>query len=199
MPGKLTDRQRALVEDNLNLVHFCIRRKFPDFTLNRIEYDEMVSVGTIGLMKAAMAYKDGCGDAFSSYGVNGAAFEILRYLKTKRRKWGHVFLIDDMSVKADADGGEDVQMDCLAYGNDPALEERGYARLEDRMTLDCLIGKCRFTEREQQMLDQMLEGNNAKEAGREMGVTHQRAKNLKSAVYRKIRRAGEPLVKGYYL
>lgn len=199
MTSKLTEEQRALVEENINLVHYAIRRKFPDFTLNRNEYDELVSVGMIGLMNAAMAYKGGNGDRFSTYGVNGVVYEILKYLRLRRNKWGHVLLMDDIAARAGIEGDGDTQTDYVALMNKLPMDEMGYYHVENRMMLDYLKSRCSFTQRQNEMYAELLNERSVKEAGTDMGITVTAVRKLQSSIYRKICFAGEQMVKEYYL
>ena len=59
----LNDEQRKLVEENLRIVPFMLKKMlFP-----ASEYQEMLAVGNLGLVKAAMTYKTSTGNKFSTY------------------------------------------------------------------------------------------------------------------------------------
>lgn len=66
---RLTDEQRKLVEENEDLIHYTINRMFLSCVNNHWEYDDMYSVGAIGLCRAAQSYKGNAGSSFSNYAV----------------------------------------------------------------------------------------------------------------------------------
>ncbi len=66
-----------LINNNIGLV-FSIARKF----LNRgVEYDDLVQIGSIGLIKASEKYDETLGYKFSTYAVNLIIGEIKRFLR----------------------------------------------------------------------------------------------------------------------
>lgn len=64
-------------EDNLGLVHHCANR----FRGRGIEYDDLYSVGCIGLMKAVRAFDETRGVKFSTYAVPVILGEIKRLFR----------------------------------------------------------------------------------------------------------------------
>lgn len=64
----MTTEQETLVESNLRLVDFVIRRKFPRWR-EIGEYEDVQQIGRIGLCKAAQTYDPDKGRMFSTYAV----------------------------------------------------------------------------------------------------------------------------------
>lgn len=62
----MTAEQEKLVESNLRLVDFVIRRKFPRWR-EIGEYEDVQQIGRIGLCKAAQTYDPDKGRMFSTY------------------------------------------------------------------------------------------------------------------------------------
>lgn len=62
----MTTEQEKLVEENLRLVDFVIRRKFPRWR-EIGEYEDVQQTGRIGLCKAAQTYDPDKGRMFSTY------------------------------------------------------------------------------------------------------------------------------------
>lgn len=68
---------RPRAEENLGLVHLCANR----FRGRGIEYDDLYSVGCIGLMKAVRAFDETRGVKFSTYAVPVILGEIKRLFR----------------------------------------------------------------------------------------------------------------------
>lgn len=66
-----------LVNENLGLVHSCCHR----FKSSEIEYDELYSVGCIGLVKAAKRFDESKGFKFSTYAVPVILGEIKQFFR----------------------------------------------------------------------------------------------------------------------
>lgn len=74
MNGIKTDR---FIEENMGLVHLCANR----FRNKGIEYDDLCSAGSIGLIKAADAFDEQRGVKFSTYAVPVILGEIKRLFR----------------------------------------------------------------------------------------------------------------------
>ena len=72
------------IEDNLGLVHLVVRKYFTDLirsTATEYEYDDLYSIGCIGLIKACRNFDPDYGVAFSTYAVPKIYGEIKRHLR----------------------------------------------------------------------------------------------------------------------
>lgn len=76
---KLSSEKQYLVLDNQRLVHYLVRRQgiFP----NSLEYEDFVSIGTIGLIKAAITFDPSKNITFASYASRCINNEIFIYYK----------------------------------------------------------------------------------------------------------------------
>lgn len=79
---KLEERERqkekkALIEDNLSIVSFTAKK----YTGKAAEFDDLVSVGSIGLIKAANSFDPLKNVQFSTYASHCIKNEILMYLR----------------------------------------------------------------------------------------------------------------------
>lgn len=72
-----TDAEAALVEENLGLVRKVARR----FLDRGTEYEDLVQIGTIGMIKAIRSFSPERGTAFSTYAVPLIIGEIRRHLR----------------------------------------------------------------------------------------------------------------------
>lgn len=77
----MTTEQEKLVEGNLRLVDFVIRRKFPRWR-EIGEYEDVQQIGRIGLCKAAQTYDPDKGRMFSTYAAKCVCNELKMALRS---------------------------------------------------------------------------------------------------------------------
>ena len=77
----MTTEQEKLVEGNLRLVDFVIRRKFPRWR-EIGEYEDVQQIGRIGLCKAAQTYDPDKGRMFSTYAAKCIRNELKMALRS---------------------------------------------------------------------------------------------------------------------
>ena len=90
---KLNEYQRELVEQNLDLVYFAARK----LSATSEEYEELVSVGAIGLCDAAKDYAEEYEEReikFSTYALRCIKCEMRKYLRGNSQKMKHIKLFD---------------------------------------------------------------------------------------------------------
>lgn len=105
------DARAKLIEHNLRLVAH-IAKKFQNTNL---EYDDMISIGTIGLIKAVSTYRKG-NTALATYAARCIENEILMTIRSLKRIRNDISLNDPIGT--DKDGCEINLMDVL-----PSKEE----------------------------------------------------------------------------
>lgn len=66
----LTDEQRALFDNNQRLVPWVVRHKFMGHLTSLYEFDDAVSDGNLGLLRAAQLFEPERGYKFSTYAIN---------------------------------------------------------------------------------------------------------------------------------
>lgn len=86
--GKLNEDQRKMVEENLKLVPFTITRFIGK---SKLDGEDAMSIGYLGLCKAALSYKPGRGN-FSTYAVKSIKNAILREFQSNNCKCRHTEL-----------------------------------------------------------------------------------------------------------
>lgn len=85
----LTDEQRKLVEDNLSLVPYTLKKYYPDFARMPIEYEDLKGHGYCALCNAAETFDTSKGFSFSTYAcsaIRGYILHELRKLHQDKRK-----------------------------------------------------------------------------------------------------------------
>lgn len=118
--GDLEARNR-LVEHNLRLVAHIMKKYYAQSD----DLDDLLSIGTIGLIKGIDSYRPERGVKLATYASRCIENEILMYFRSRRRAAGDVSLSD--ALEADEEGGLSI-MDVLAQEDDLA-ERVGSAEL----------------------------------------------------------------------
>ncbi|MBQ8294809.1 MAG: RNA polymerase sporulation sigma factor SigK [Clostridia bacterium] len=112
------DRQAkdALVRHNMRLVAHIVKKYS-----GAAETDDLISVGSIGLIKAIGSYKLGHGTTFATYAARCIENEILMLIRANKKHKNTLSLSDP--VGTDKDGNELTLMDLLFEKEDCVFEE----------------------------------------------------------------------------
>ncbi len=103
------DEARAiLIERNLRLVSHIIKKYYSSYT----PVDELISVGSYGLIKAVDSFKCEYGTRFATYGAKCVQNEILMYFRAQKKKQNEVSINDTIDV--DKDGNPLTYMDIIS-------------------------------------------------------------------------------------
>ena len=109
------DGRRKLIEHNLRLVSHIARK----YTVPGYTAEDLVSVGSLGLVKAVNTFRPETGSQLSSYAARCIENEILMLLRASRKYRGDVSLQDP--VGTDGEGNDISFMDIL--GTDAGFVE----------------------------------------------------------------------------
>jgi len=107
-----TDARNKLVEHNLRLVAHIIKKYYA----KESEHDDLVSIGTIGLIKAINTYNPDKNIKLSSYASRCIENEILMHFRNTRKSSQDMSLSD--SIDTDKDGNPLMLIDVLAVDDD---------------------------------------------------------------------------------
>jgi len=133
----------TLVERNLRLVVFLSKK----YESTGIDMEDIVSVGTIGLIKAINSFKPEKQIKLATYASRCIENEILMNIRANKRYQNTVYLQNTIGV--DNDGNEFTLMDVLAAGEDSVFKQAETSIL--RTSLLKLV-HTRLTEREQKII-----------------------------------------------
>ncbi|MBR1747770.1 MAG: RNA polymerase sporulation sigma factor SigK [Clostridia bacterium] len=136
------EARNILIKHNLRLVVF-IAKKY----VNYPDPDELVSIGTMGLMKAVNSFDTAKGSQLATYASRCIENEILMTMRSYKKRAQDVSIYD--SVGSDKDGNDIPIIDLLQ-----TEEEDVYKRLDGELTkrtLFSLIDKY-LTEREKDII-----------------------------------------------
>lgn len=144
--SKIDDDENArqtLVERNLRLVVY-IAKKFEN---TGIDLEDLISIGTIGLMKAINTFNTGKNIKLATYASRCIENEILMYLRRSNRIKGEVSI--DEPLNQDRDGNELLLSDIL--GTD---EDIIYKNLEDEVDNKLLkVAISKLTDKEKYIMN----------------------------------------------
>ncbi len=114
------EARKILVEHNLRLVVYIAKR----FENTSAGIEDLISIGTIGLMKAVSTFKPGKQIKLATYASRCIENEILMYIRKTTGQKAEISL--DEPLKVDYDGNELLLSDLLGTDNDFV-----YRRLEE--------------------------------------------------------------------
>lgn len=131
---KMREGDRAardkLIEHNLRLVAYINRKYYSSAN----DPDDLISIGTIGLIKAVDSFSLDKGIRFSSYASRCIENEVLMYLRSVKKHAQDISISD--SVETDRQGNSITFMDVIA--DDEVLEDATHRKIQSRQLLDCV-------------------------------------------------------------
>ena len=137
------EARQTLVERNLRLVVY-IAKKFEN---TGVGIEDLISIGTIGLMKAINTFNNDKNIKLATYASRCIENEILMYLRRSNRIKGEISI--DEPLNQDGDGNELLLSDIL--GTDPDITSRRIEDEVDRVLLKASIAK--LTNREKNIME----------------------------------------------
>lgn len=108
------DARNTLVEHNLRLVAHIMKKYYTQTD----DTDDLISIGTIGLIKGINTYRTDRGVRLATYASRCIENEILMHFRSRRKTAGDVSLSDALDV--DSDGAGLSVMDIVATDEDMA-------------------------------------------------------------------------------
>ena len=131
--------RETLIEHNLRLAAHIARK----YTVPGYESDDLISIGTVGLIKGVGTFKPGTGTQLSTYCARCIENEILMCLRASQKRKGDVSLQEPIGM--DGEGNEITLIDVL--GTEP---EAVHGEVERRVSLQSI----------RKLVDQSLKGGN---------------------------------------
>ena len=145
------DAKSKLIEHNLRLVVFLSKK----YENTGIDLEDLVSIGTIGLIKGVNTYKLDKNIKLATYASICIDNEILMFLRKNKRRKGEISLEDSLSY--DAEGNELHLEDILGTDND--IVTKGIEDENDRKALYEEISKLKGRDKKIMVLRYGLYGN----------------------------------------
>ena len=175
--------KRKLVEHNLRLVVYISRR----FENTGIYLEDLISIGTIGLMKAVSTYRLDKKIKMATYASRCIENEILMYIRKTAKEKAEVSL--DEPINMDGDGNELLLGDILGTEEDVVSKP-----LEEDVDLCVLRQSLReLPPRERDLINMRygLEGRKEltqKEAAQEMGISQSYISRLEKRIIQRLKK-----------
>lgn len=116
-----TEARNILIEHNLRLVAHVAKKYISVGRTNSVDFDDIISIGTIGLIKGIDSFNTDKNVRLATYVARCIENEILMYIRSSKKFMGDVFLQDP--VGHDFDGNEITVMDIVKTDEDPVPDE----------------------------------------------------------------------------
>ena len=181
--GDARESARAvLIERNLRLVAFIARR----FENTGIGIEDLISIGTLGLVKAVESFRSDRGIRLATYASRCIENEILMYI---RKTSGHQEVSIDEPLNTDWDGNELLLSDVLGSDDIPMDEE-----LEQDEELDALHRAIDRLDVREKLIIQLRFGLSGrqemtqKEVADMMGISQSYISRLEKKILQRLRR-----------
>ena len=175
--------RQELIEHNLRLVVYIARR----FENTGINIEDLISIGTIGLIKAVGTYQPAKSIKLATYASRCIENEILMYLRKNSSQRSEVSLDEPLNV--DWDGNELLLCDVL--GTDADTVMRPIEDDVDRQLLSAAIGKLSEREQEIIVLRFGLRGHREqtqKEVADRLGISQSYISRLEKRIINRLKR-----------
>ena len=171
----------TLIEHNLRLVFYIAKR----YETNPIFMEDLISIGTIGLIKAVNTFKRDKNIKLVTYASRCIENEILMFLRKKSRRKTEISFDEPLNV--DYDGNELLLSDILGTEGD-IVAESFYAE-EDKRQLLKAMSKLKENER---MILEMRYGINheeltQKDIADQLGISQSYISRLEKRIIQKLR------------
>lgn len=182
MQGDFTIRE-TLIERNLRLVVY-IARKFENTGIN---IEDLISIGTIGLIKAVNTFDPSKKIKLATYASRCIENEILMYLRRNNRTRSEISFDEPLNI--DWDGNELLLSDIL--GTEPDLVSKGMEEEVDKELLTGALLRLPGREQEIMLLRFGLSGGHEmtqKEVADKMGISQSYISRLEKRIIRRLKK-----------
>ncbi len=181
MEGDMSARGK-LIEHNLRLVVFLSKK----YENTGIDLEDLVSIGTIGLIKGINTYKLGKNIKLATYASRCIDNEILMFLRKNKKRRGEVSFEDSLSY--DAEGNELRLEDIL--GTDPDIVTKGLEEETEKYLLYREIDKLSGRDKQIMILRYGLYNNEEmtqKEVADLLNISQSYISRIEKKVIRKLK------------
>ena len=183
LPSGDNEVKQSLIEHNLRLVVY-IARKFDN---TGVDLEDLISVGTIGLIKAVNTFNAEKNIKLATYASRCIENEILMYLRRIVKLKGEISLDEPLNV--DGEGNELLLSDILGTDND--IVYKGMESDAEKEMLKIAISKLSPREREIMNMRFGLDGTDEmtqKEVADKLGISQSYISRLEKKIVLRLRK-----------
>lgn len=178
--GDMAAREKLILH-NLRLVAHIVKK----YGGNESQSEDLISIGTIGLIKAIDSFNPKNGARFATYAGKCLQNEILMHFRAKKKSRCEVSMHDTIDV--DKDGNPLTYMDIIC--SDDSISDEVLNRISSRKAL-VLLESC-LGERERYILTRRYGLDNTKpltqrELAEEMGISRSYVSRIEKAALEKL-------------
>src|SRR5690606_19337011 len=183
LPQGDAEARSKLIEHNLRLVVY-IARKFENTGIN---IEDLISIGTIGLIKAVNTFNPDKKIKLATYASRCIENEILMYLRRNNKTRSEVSFDEPLNV--DWDGNELLLSDVLGTENDIT-----YKRLEEEVDKDLLAAAMSLLSGREKIIVEVRVGlrggveKNQKEVADFLGISQSYISRLEKRIIKKLQK-----------
>lgn len=180
-----TNARNILIEHNLRLVAHVAKK----YTNYQKDSDELISIGTVGLIKGISTYKNTKGSRLATYTARCIDNEILMYLRSAKKLQNNISLQSAVGIDK---GGNEVTLEEKLADPTPSVEETLSSNAEQKV-LQSLIDKV-LTSREKFIINLRYGLNNTqektqREIASSIGISRSYVSRIEKKALSKLRKA----------
>ncbi len=177
--GKARDK---IIEHNLRLISHIIKKYYTSYP----NPDELISVGSLGLIKAVDSFKADHGTRFATYGARCVQNEILMYFRSMKKNSSEIYINDVIDV--DKDGNPLTYLDII--GTDEDITEEIDLKIHTERVLELVEEALDAREREIIVLRYGLRGykpRTQREVAKYLGISRSYVSRIEKKALEKMR------------
>lgn len=173
----------ALIEHNLRLVAHIVKKYYQTSTAQ----EDLISVGTIGLIKAIDSYKVDAGTRFATYAGKCLQNEILMYFRAQKKCQMEVSI--DETIDVDRDGNPLTYMDIIS--TEDTVADDIYVKLCSKRAMRYINEALDARERKIIVMRYGLSGDAAltqREAAERLGISRSYVSRIEKSALSKLQK-----------
>ena len=178
------DARARLIEHNLRLVAHIVKKYYTSG-----EQDDLISIGTIGLIKAVDSFDAGKGIRLATYAARCIDNELLMMLRSKKKTAREVSLYEPIGT--DREGNEINLLDVMEQKQPDIVEEMEKQRLNQKL-YELMESVLSLREKEVLYLRYGLPGGTEltqKEVGKRLGISRSYVSRIEKRALLRLRDA----------
>ena len=178
----MQEKVEKLVTNNLGLVRYVAKQ----FSSSNVDFDDLVSEGTMGLIKAASSFDETKNVKFSTYSSQCIRNEILMYLRSTKKLNAEVYLNEPIGKDKD---DNTITLKEILENDDKPIEEEIELKLRIKKLYEKI--KSSLQERERTILELRFGLNGAEpqtqhEIAKEMGISRSYVSRIETKAINKL-------------